>query len=355
MKIFLILTFYLIPGLVGSFDVIGYSGGSVMIYCTYNNTRGYNGYFCKGSAQQCVYLSPDVSTNTWDHKGRVSLFAYSGVLTVIYRDLSSEDAGLYMCGETGEWSHTIKLEVKTDPCCSAPTTVTNYLGQTVTISCSYPEEFQNKTKFFFKEKDQNYTEVIRTSESQKDRFSISDDRSSKVISVRIRDVREEDGGVYTCGVAREDGASNYETLFTKIHLQLTTPGSSAAITASICMVLLLIAALVFFIVIFKKRRGFTPLSGKKHISNKEVPAVVSDYEEIKPTRPENASADASSPANSSDKTLHSTVQPPKDQYLTYSTVSFQKNPDSPSDVNINISKEEPDMEYAIIKHHTGLE
>ncbi|XP_072513236.1 polymeric immunoglobulin receptor-like [Salminus brasiliensis] len=355
MKILLIFTFLLISGLVGCFEVSGYTGGSVMIYCTLSKTRGYNGYFRKVSTQQDVYLNPDRSQTTWDHKGKVSLFDSSGYLTVIYRDLSLKDAGLYQCGETGDTNHNFKLEVKTDPCCLGPKTVTGYLGETVTISCSYPEKFQNKTRFFFKEIDQNYTEVIRTSESQKDRFSISDDRSSKVVSVRISDIREKDGGVYTCGVAGEDRASNYKTLFTKIHLQVTARDYSAAIIVSVCVVLLLIAALVFFMVMFRKRRGSTPAAITDRSGIKEVPAVVSDYEEIKATRPENASADASSPANSSDKTLHSTVQPPKDQDLTYSTVSFQKNPDSPSDVNINISKEEPDTEYAIIKHHTGLE
>ena len=43
---------------------------------------------------------------------------------------------------------------------------------------------------------------------------------------------------------------------------------------------------------------------------------------------------------------------PKDPGPTYTTVSFLKNPDSPTDAAVTVSKEEPTTEYASIKHHT---
>uniref|UniRef100_W5LEQ0 Ig-like domain-containing protein n=1 Tax=Astyanax mexicanus TaxID=7994 RepID=W5LEQ0_ASTMX len=188
-------------GLVVCFDVIGYSRGSVIINCSYQQDKGNDKYFCKESTNQCVNLKSDQRQNSWDHKGRVSLINLHGGLMVTYRDLSLEDAGLYQCGESGVWNHTVNLKVKTDSCCVEPKPVIGYLGETVTISFSYPEEFQGEYKLPYKLDGQILTALIKTSLSQKDRFSISDNRRSGVFSVRISDVREEDGGVYSCAVA----------------------------------------------------------------------------------------------------------------------------------------------------------
>ncbi|KAG9262818.1 hypothetical protein AMEX_G24716, partial [Astyanax mexicanus] len=214
-----------LAGPAACFDVIGYSRGSIIIYC-YNKLSGNDGYFCKESTNQCVFLETDQKQNSWDHGGRVSLtcgsgYYFSGHLRVYYRDLSLEDAGTYRCGETGVWNHTVNLRVKTDPCCLGPKTVIGYLGETVTISCSYPEEFQTNTKTFYKLHGQYVSTVIRTRDTQKGRFSISDNRRSRVVSVRISDVREDDGGVYYCGGWIEAVEVSYLLLYTEIHLQVS--------------------------------------------------------------------------------------------------------------------------------------
>ncbi|XP_049325503.1 polymeric immunoglobulin receptor-like [Astyanax mexicanus] len=221
MKILLFFTFYLISGPVSCSDVIGYSGGTVMIHCTIPRVtnRGYNMYFCKDSAHQCVYMKSDSTPKTWDHKGRVSLQESDGFLTVIYRDLSSEDTGLYLCGGTGEWKNTVNLKVKTDKCCSEQKTLTSHPGETVTISCSYPEEFKEKSKFISRLNGLDFTEMAHTSDPSRGRFSISEDRRSRV--VRISDVRKSDGGVYYCGVSGDPGAVSYDTFFTKTYLRVT--------------------------------------------------------------------------------------------------------------------------------------
>ncbi|KAL7845191.1 hypothetical protein AOLI_G00233830 [Acnodon oligacanthus] len=153
MKILLIFTFYLIPGPVSCFDVIGYAGGIVVIYC------------------------------------RDKRFLYFMWLT--------------------------------DPCCSGPNTVAGYLGETVTISFLYPEEFERKTKYLFKQAGFTFTEVIRSTETQRGRFSISEDRSSSVLRLAVRDVREDDGGVYYCGVGFEGDSVGYYSLYTETQLQVT--------------------------------------------------------------------------------------------------------------------------------------
>ncbi|KAG9262814.1 polymeric immunoglobulin receptor-like, partial [Astyanax mexicanus] len=247
-----------LAGLVVCFDVIGYSRGSVIIYCIYQQDKGNDKYFCKESTNQCVNQKSDQRQNSWDHKGRVSLNNFHGGLMVIYRDLSVEDAGLYQCGETGVWSHTVNLKVKKDPCCLGPKTVSGYAGETTTISFSYPEEFQTENKLPYKLDGQILSSLIKTNLSQKGRFSISDNRRSRVISVRISGMREEDGGVYYCAVGDGGNELGYYSLFSEIHLQVS--GSSIIfiiiISVSICVVLLLIGGLT--LIFYKLRCSRTP-------------------------------------------------------------------------------------------------
>ncbi|KAG9262824.1 polymeric immunoglobulin receptor-like [Astyanax mexicanus] len=223
MKILLFFTFYLISGPVSCFDVTGYSGGTVMIYCSIQSAvyKGYDKFFCNNSGKECVNLEFDSMPNSWDHKGRVSVGEIPGFLTVIYRDLSSEYTGLYQCGETGELSNTVNLNVKTDKCCSGLKTVTGHPGKNVTISCSYPEEFKEKSKFISRLNGLDFTEMAHTSDPLRGRFSISEDRRSRVVSMRISDVRKSDGGDYYCGVLGDRSAVSYDTFFTKIYLQVT--------------------------------------------------------------------------------------------------------------------------------------
>ncbi|XP_037399243.1 uncharacterized protein LOC108443534 [Pygocentrus nattereri] len=150
--------------------------------------------------------------------------------TVSIRQLSSEDAGTYQCGEAGSWSHQINLRVIRDPCCLGSKTVAGYVGETVTISCSYPEEFESHTKYFYKLDDHHIPTMMDTTETQRGRFSISEDRRFKVLSVRISDVREDDGGVYYCGVGREGESVSYHSFYTEIQLQVTDRTSTETST-----------------------------------------------------------------------------------------------------------------------------
>ncbi|KAL7851984.1 hypothetical protein SRHO_G00177690 [Serrasalmus rhombeus] len=220
MKILLIFTLYLISGPVSCFDVIGYPGGSVVVYCNIKHHRKNIRYFCNTNTKQCVYSKSNQTQNTWIHEDRFSLLDYPEGLKVAYRNLSLPDAGSYQCGETGVWKKTVNLNMKSDLCCLGQKTVSGYLGETVTISCSYPGEFKRNTKFFYQQYNGVFYEVIRTSETQKGRFSISDNRRSKVLSVRISDVREDDG-VYYCGVGREGESVSYHSFYTEIQLQVT--------------------------------------------------------------------------------------------------------------------------------------
>ncbi|KAL6482398.1 hypothetical protein MHYP_G00104780 [Metynnis hypsauchen] len=371
MKIFYFFMLHVFSGPVSCFDVIGYPRGSVMIFCNHRQSGKFNTYFCKVKPKECIYAQMQ-KTSAFHQK--VSLFDSPGVLTVIYRNLRLQDAGLYQCGEPGRWNHNMNVKVNEDPCCLSPNTVAGYLGENVTISCSYPEEFKRNTKLFYKLQDQQFTAVINAAASQSDRFSMSDDGASTELIVKISDVREDDGGVYYCGVWNGGAFISYSSFFTEIQLQVTeqekstvskeTAPSSASyrtttappavtsdeehlsspllISISVCVVLLLVggSSLTFCILICKKRPDFTP-SFRTELSDT--------------TQDSGVHVNASSPSNRSDKQIHSTVQPPKDQDPTYATVSFLRNPASPADTSAVFSQEESATEYATIRHHADLE
>ncbi|XP_066510928.1 polymeric immunoglobulin receptor-like [Hoplias malabaricus] len=279
MKNLLIFTLYLISGAVDCSDVIGFTGGSVIITCKHKRYSWRPKVFCKMKTQsECdsTKSAHSYQQNIWVQNGRISVSDNSQQFTVLIKQLGSEDSGMYQCGESGRWSHDVNLTVITYPCCSGPERMTGFLRDTVTISCSYPEEFTTTSKAFYRQTNGNIDLITDTTESQKGRFSVSDDTSSKVVSVRISDVREEDGGVYYCGALGGGESVSYESLFTEIQLQVT--GSSTAIiiiiiilTVSVCVTLLLIGGLVL---IYKLRHSLVTLDNQTATLN----TTTNDYE-----------------------------------------------------------------------------
>ncbi|KAM9454142.1 uncharacterized protein Hap1MRO34_020059 [Clarias gariepinus] len=225
--IIIIITFYLISGPVHCSDVIGYPGGRLIIYYKHSVNFRSPVYFCRRKTQtECkdLIVARGEQLHTGVHQDRFTLFTSEGFITLIFRNLSLQDTGVYQGGETGVWSQNFNLKVIRDPCCSQRKTVRGYSGRTVRISCSYPVEFKTYMKFFYKLNRLSETPLIltRVSEQHKDgRFSISDDTRNKEFSVNISDVGEDDGGVYSCAVSNEETEVIYHSLFTGIQLQVT--------------------------------------------------------------------------------------------------------------------------------------
>ncbi|XP_060755589.1 uncharacterized protein LOC132866831 [Neoarius graeffei] len=301
MKTLLIITFYLMSGPVHCNDVIGYPGGRVIINFKKPVIPRSTGYFCKMKTVCEELITAQASVSTV-HKDRFTLFKTDGLISLIFRSLSLQDTGLYQYGETGVWSENIDLKVKSDPCCSETKSVTGYLGESVMISCSYPTEFETNIKSFFKLDDYAGTEVIftRAKEAyQNGRVSISDDGRSSVFSVIISDVREDDGGVYSCAVRIKGTAVRYHSLFTEIQLQVTDSasvgpppyqtteppfgegGSSIIIIPGVVCVILLLS--VGLGLIFYKQRC-NKSQGSLHRNLMEKHSDIHHYEETKDHR-----------------------------------------------------------------------
>ncbi|XP_039502838.1 polymeric immunoglobulin receptor-like [Pimephales promelas] len=101
MKIIWTFTLMMIPGVVSSMSVTGYSGGGVNITCEYD--KGYTEnkkYFCKREWPSCKDQIKTDNKDTWVHNGRFSLYddTSSAVFTVTIRNLTEEDSGKYYCG-----------------------------------------------------------------------------------------------------------------------------------------------------------------------------------------------------------------------------------------------------------------
>ncbi|KAL6482307.1 hypothetical protein MHYP_G00103870 [Metynnis hypsauchen] len=400
MKILLLVfTLYLITGSGNSLEVIGYSGGSVIIQSDLQwNLTGAK-YICK-ARNGCVDIIKDQSGNKRIDQGRFSLHeTREGKFTVWIRDLTPRDAATYEFGvkeENSNKSKKIELKVEKD-CCGGRKVLNVYLGENVTVECKYPDLFEENDKVFFKLENRSITEIINTGKQsqkvQSSRFSFSEDRSSKVFSVRISDVREEDGGVYYCGVWKKQQPDSFYSLYTEIQLQATgsfrtmsttpmsitspegrsrsfrtmstppvsitspegrsTPGSTIIIIITVCVSVALLLIIAFAVIIYcvkrKKREGSTSSSTTERKDHKQDPSVVCNYAEVKKSR------NASPPTNTSDEDDHSAEPPTEDSSPAYATVSFQKNPAVPTDATVTLSKEEPATLYGAVRHGTGLE
>ncbi|XP_051730946.1 polymeric immunoglobulin receptor-like isoform X28 [Ctenopharyngodon idella] len=207
MKIILTFTLLMIPGVVSSMRVTGYSGGGVMITCGYD--EGYTAnkkYFCKGQWSTCTDQIKTKEKNKWVQKGRFSLYddTTSRVFTVTIRDLSEHDSGTYYCGteRVGSDPNTeVDLEVITD---QQIRSVRGYSGGNIIINFKYEKKHKNHEKYVCKSAaDQCFTVINtnRAAEWKHDRrFSVHDDRSAGLLRLFIRELNENDSGEYNITV-----------------------------------------------------------------------------------------------------------------------------------------------------------
>ncbi|KAF5890711.1 polymeric immunoglobulin receptor-like isoform X4, partial [Clarias magur] len=98
--------------------VTGYSGGGVLIKCTYHTGYTKNKkYFCKGSPPGCSDQIKTEVKNRWINGGRFSLYddTESAEFRVMIRELTVQDAGTYHCGVDkmgNDVSIPVELKVK---------------------------------------------------------------------------------------------------------------------------------------------------------------------------------------------------------------------------------------------------
>ncbi|XP_060750187.1 uncharacterized protein LOC132862261 [Tachysurus vachellii] len=353
MMILLIFTLSLISGPVGCV-MTGYTGGSIVIISDLKWGSGFSTYICKLGSISCTDIIRTDTTENSVQEGRFKLYKNNDrFLRVLIRRLKPQDVGVYRIGVEDQTPTDLELTVLNDSCCDGPKTVNVFPGQNISIISNYPVIYNQAFKYIMKlENGSVVYDILDTSEkSQNNRFSIFDDSRAKVLSMNISNVTEADDGVYLYGIFNRKNSIEYYSVFREIHLQVREPSSANIIIISVCVILALLLICGFALMVYKlihMRTQGPPPSAK---DNDQVPPVPRTYEEINQTKHMSATATELYMNMSPNREIISTVERPQEQNLTYTSVSFPKNPD---DAAITFSKEESASEYATVQRTSKL-
>uniref|UniRef100_A0AAR2JPH5 Polymeric immunoglobulin receptor-like n=1 Tax=Pygocentrus nattereri TaxID=42514 RepID=A0AAR2JPH5_PYGNA len=353
--------------------VIGHEGDAVEIRCPYDSKYKQNSkHVCKDECctEHSDSLIAQRTTQNKTERFSVHDDITAGVFSVNISRVKAEDAGRYWCGvEAGDvLMNYLSTELQV-----VRKEVLQVFGRetlSVSIECSYRGESpESDGKFLCMGQQLASCDKggvkVSSEKNRTGRFSLSNDAPAGVFTVTITDLREEDSGTYWCG---EESLGS--SIYTEVHLHVSNgPAPSVIITVCVCVALLLIggATLIFFKLKHKRTQGSSS-SNRTDITNSDrVSPAACDYEEVNhsgqyPDSDTSVYMNTSPSTNSSDKNkavcIYSTVQLPKDEGPAYATVSFQKNPDSPSNLLVStvaFIKEESATEYATVKHRPRLE
>ncbi|XDV16558.1 hypothetical protein PO909_016220 [Leuciscus waleckii] len=219
MKILLIFfTFSLISGAVRCVSVTGYSGGSLLV----DSGKTWYSYSSKYMAKLPEWRTIiNNRKHAWINEGRFTLFQNNeGKIMIYIRDLIQQDAGRYQIGVESLWYINMTLKVEEDSCCKESKRVMVNIGETATFSCEYSQNHINDPKIIFKE-GKDSIETIYSTSKKTERFSVSDDRHNKLMTVRITAVTPDDGGVYLCGVWIYSHSYSYSIINTvNLHIMM---------------------------------------------------------------------------------------------------------------------------------------
>ncbi|XP_036412916.1 polymeric immunoglobulin receptor-like [Colossoma macropomum] len=244
MKILLIFTLFLISVGGGESErVTGYSGGGVLIKCTYEKKYTSNKkYFCKGSSPNCADHIKTGVKNEWINRGRFSLFdgTRAAEFWVLIRELTVEDSGLYQCGVDINWLvdvyTPVDLNVHEDLSYEKSISVTGHVGGSVNISCKYPQSHSTDPKFLCRRVDTadcSYKTSVKESKRwiNEGKLYLHDD-GKQIFTVSINSLTEGDSGEYWCG-AESDWTSDhgYKVYITQINLRVTEQEPPATISS----------------------------------------------------------------------------------------------------------------------------
>ncbi|KAL6482305.1 hypothetical protein MHYP_G00103850 [Metynnis hypsauchen] len=228
MKILLVFTFFLVSGQVDCVDVVGYSGRSVTINCSYSTSLEAQAKVVCRRATICETKIRTNITNQWIRKDRFYLYddTEASAIRVFIGNLSLQDAGPYRCAvlqksvyrSIGDW----ELKVKEESCCGRSTTVMAQLGQSVSFSFGYSEKTTFDPQRVFRihsiERMISTTGTPVRLDEQMRRFSISDNSETKVVRVIIKNVTVDDAGLYFCGVQISGSPISYTSAIKDVHL-----------------------------------------------------------------------------------------------------------------------------------------
>lgn len=90
-----------------------------------------------------------------------------------------------------------------------------YEGKSVQLSCSYDEGYENYKKYLCNKNCDWEDVLIMTSETAKAKYSISDEKKTRIFTSTINDLQFTDAGTYWC-VVEKNGKDIYTELLLEI-------------------------------------------------------------------------------------------------------------------------------------------
>ncbi|XP_051561555.1 uncharacterized protein LOC127445481 [Myxocyprinus asiaticus] len=323
MKILLFFTtILLIMGHVSSAtDTV--TGGSVIINCNYEGPAESTKSFCKKTDNECTNLTT-AQDHLWIPDMRISMYDNKsvGLLSVLIRNLTINDAGKYKFKAGSKCSGDVTLHVQHEPCCGRLEKQTAYLGGTVNIRCKHPEKYKDFPKLLFKVCNGSLESVFPTQGATKgERFSLSVNTQENVFTVTIINVNKHDDGVYFCGVGSKLEKISYSSLLTEVHLHVTD--SNIIIIVCVCLTLLLAGGLGFLLLRRRRNKteGSIPSSHQTNTRDSDEVPTSAYYETIKdsdissraqsPVSLNTVYATAHLPTSPSDRDFYTLVELPK--------------------------------------------
>uniref|UniRef100_A0A096M580 Ig-like domain-containing protein n=1 Tax=Poecilia formosa TaxID=48698 RepID=A0A096M580_POEFO len=187
-------------------NIQGNEDGSVTISCLYDS-QSVNKlkFFCRGNRPStCLQQAVITSSNTQDGRFRLSDDRKSGIFTVTISSLTLKDSGSYLCGvqrNSGFDVFTaVELEVKGEREKELEDLPPSITTEEKVVSLGLPVAAGMK---YLCNHDCRYADVlITTSQGSSGKYSIHDDKTTRIFTVTISDLRLDDAGKYWCGVTR---------------------------------------------------------------------------------------------------------------------------------------------------------
>ncbi|XP_016119132.1 polymeric immunoglobulin receptor-like, partial [Sinocyclocheilus grahami] len=229
------------------------------------------------------------------------------LFTVTMTELRAEDAGKYWCAVKDAFNLPIELMIITKDAVTHEASV----GGSASISCKH---IRNQAQGLFCRGDQLNICVrdgvhVSSNNRTNGRFSLTEETSAGVFTVKISNLRAEDSGKYWCA---EESSGSF--IFTEVQLHVT---GGFSVTAAVSVGLILLAVclvLVLFKIKHCSKHDFVS-SDRRETGDHEAA-----QEEIQVSDPESTHLYA---------TVRSSTSP--SDGLLYAAVRFQKHEESPSD------------------------
>ena len=92
--------------------------------------------------------------------------------------------------------------------------VFGYEGRDVQVSCSYDQGYEDYEKYLCKNDCGDSDVLITTSDRNKTKYSIYDDKRTRIFTTTISDLHSKDAGKYWCGVTRSG-----KDIYTEVKLE----------------------------------------------------------------------------------------------------------------------------------------